>query len=385
MDRTAEFFTVVDVLRQHAGVAPSPFAALTAARPLPPSAPHRASRALGRRVRAAPRRVGRLGALAAHKGMFDDPAAEIAELTATLKAELAALDAAVSAFAADAGVAPAPAGAVAGATGAPAHWAAVTDTLRGHVLDATRGFQDALRVRSENLRAQADRRRGLGGVAGGARWAPAAAALPLDAPLFAATTAAGAGAGAAAGAGAVGAGGGGGGGGGGAAGRRPPRAPARPGTGPGAGPDGGLRRRGAGPPPLAGGHGPGPPTATATPPPGFDPPRVPRAPAAPSFSAAALATVQGARAREADARAVEAAVVEIGAMFTHMAAVVAEQGDVLARIDADVDVAAANVEAARGELSALLARVSAARGFIVRLLALAAFVIVLFAVFRPPS
>jgi len=89
-----------------------------------------------------------------------------------------------------------------------------------------------------------------------------------------------------------------------------------------------------------------------------------------------------ARARASDARAVEGAIVELGSMFTKMSAIVAEQGDVLERIDADLLEASSNVEAAQSELGKLYESVKANRGFILRLFGVLAFVIVLFAAFK---
>ena len=101
-----------------------------------------------------------------------------------------------------------------------------------------------------------------------------------------------------------------------------------------------------------------------------------------SGGAQSLATMHVARTRAADARSVETTIVELGGMFTRMASLVAEQGDVLARIDADTALAADNVEAGRAELGKFYASVKANRGFILRLFAVLAFVIVLFGIFK---
>ncbi len=82
-------------------------------------------------------------------------------------------------------------------------------------------------------------------------------------------------------------------------------------------------------------------------------------------------------------REVESTIVELGAMFTQMATLVAEQGDVINRIDGDMDVVAANVFKAHSELGQLYERVSRHRAFIVKLFVVLAFVIFLFAVFKP--
>ena len=69
-------------------------------------------------------------------------------------------------------------------------------------------------------------------------------------------------------------------------------------------------------------------------------------------------------------------------MFTRMAALVAEQGDVLARIDADTELAAENVEAGRAELGKFYTSVKANRGFILRLFGVLVLVILLFGIFK---
>ena len=98
-----------------------------------------------------------------------------------------------------------------------------------------------------------------------------------------------------------------------------------------------------------------------------------------------LQSLHSARARERGAREVEATVVELGQLFSQVASLVAEQGDVIERIDADMDAAGANVEAGYSELGKFYQSVRRNRGVIVRLLAVAAFVVLLFGVFRPST
>jgi syntaxin 5 len=69
-------------------------------------------------------------------------------------------------------------------------------------------------------------------------------------------------------------------------------------------------------------------------------------------------------------------------MFTRMAALVGEQGDVLARIEADVEEAGGNVEAGQAELSKYYASVKRNRGFILRMFAALVFVILVVRAFR---
>ena len=83
------------------------------------------------------------------------------------------------------------------------------------------------------------------------------------------------------------------------------------------------------------------------------------------------------KTRAADAQAVEGAIVELGSMFTRMAALVSEQGDTIHRIDADTIEAEANVIAGQEELSKLYESVKNNRGFILRMFGVLIFVILL--------
>ena len=200
IDRTAEFGGAAEVLRRLAEG--DPHAARMAPTVRLPARPpiHRESLDLSVAVRAAAHRTGRLYRLAHRRGLFDDPAAEINGLTVAAKRDIADLEELLRALLAgvarqDAGGRAAPAnsgggggddaslpgfggaGGAGSATSARAHWAAVADCLRGHVLDLTRQFSDALRLRSENLKEQAARRKQFAR----STWAPL---VSLDSPLF---------------------------------------------------------------------------------------------------------------------------------------------------------------------------------------------------------
>lgn len=352
MDRTSEFFDTVNVLRIHGGVAASPLAALAQANAAPSSGGLLSAPAasIARGTKRAARQAERAHRLANVRGLFNDPAAELAELSGVLKSDLRALDTALEALSA---------GAAAERDGEPsrgsprAHWVAVTDALRERVLAVTRRFQDALRARAATIADTGARRRTLAHSA----WAPEP--LPDDSPLFAPVP--------------------------------QPEAAAADATSdaaPAAAPNAGgpenatgaravpkyLRRRGAAGP-TAG--------SNALPMPVFS-----AGPSNPGggfggLSAQSLATMHDARARAQDARSVEGTIAELGGMFTRMAALVAEQGDVIARIDADTEDAAVNVEAGAAELAKFYASVKANRGLILKLFAVLVFVILLFAIFRP--
>lgn len=379
MDRTSEFLSVAEVLRAHAATAGAAIGAIgasagatagigagagatarasgavAAVKIPPPSALARASADTAKALRRATERVQRLYRLAARRGLFDDPAAEIADLTGVCKADIASLDTRLRAFVAQAAAAPAASAASAaaaaaggGSGGGPReHWMTAADALNTRLLAATRLFQDALRLRSQNMADQAARRRQFAASS----WAPGAA-LHTHSPLFAPPPLAAAPNGTGAGghhghtAGA-------------APSSAAPNAHGATGALPSAAAEAAsgsaqpsqLRRRagagGVGPPGQAGlptGGAPGAPTGAGHS--AFAPPRLPGAAAAMpgahgassySYTAAQLSQYHDARARAAEMQTVESTIVELGHMFTRMATLVAEQGETVSRIDADMD------------------------------------------------
>jgi syntaxin 5 len=395
MDRTAEFFNTVSVLKEHGGVAASPLVLLaaevgSASKLPPPSLLAKGSAELARDVKRAARLVARLHKLAQLQGLFNDPGAEINELCGLLKGQLAALSSAVRALAEGAARESCGSGAAADAAAAGpgssaealfgpasprAHWTAVAETLQAHVLSVTRHFQVALRARAATLADTSSRRRTFAH----STWVPAP--LPTDSPMFSSGQEAQAEEQAAAASpaaalaqpaaavpvylrrrGGAGAGAGAGGGVGGASAAAAAAATAA-GTGLGSRYGGSSIGSGSSSSSSRGSSG------------GLGAPSY-------AYSAQSLAVMHDARARASDARAVEGAIVELGTMFTKMSAIVAEQGDVLERIDADLVEASANVEAAQSELGKLYESVKGNRGFILKLFGVLAFVIVLFAAFK---
>ncbi|KAJ0402042.1 hypothetical protein ATCC90586_010190 [Pythium insidiosum] len=70
----------------------------------------------------------------------------------------------------------------------------------------------------------------------------------------------------------------------------------------------------------------------------------------------------------------------ITGMYTRMATMVAEQGEIISRIDDDMNIAQANVEAAHGELLKLYSMVSSNRSLIIKIFIVLLLVIFLFVV-----
>lgn len=81
-------------------------------------------------------------------------------------------------------------------------------------------------------------------------------------------------------------------------------------------------------------------------------------------------------------RAVESTIVELGQMFTRMASLVAEQGEMVDRIDADMAVTLDNVTEAHSQLSTYYASIMTNRAFIAKLFGVALFVCVLVMVYK---
>lgn len=366
MDRTSDFFGTVEVLRTHAGVVPNALAQLgNAQRVPPPSALQQASKIVAKGLKVTGRRVMRLYRLAHRKGLFDDPALEINELTAVIKAEIESLERHLRQFSAEAARVHGSWDASSPAPASPAgHWAAVSDALRANLLSVTRTFQDALHLRGETVKEQASRRQQFAH----STWAPSRAALPLDSPLF----------------------------------QQPPP-PAQQGQLYGSQAPGSSRQ--AAPSPGSNSGGSSHPTATsgeqggghvaagvrqrrpAHPPLPYGQQPQPQhqyaqQPAYNPMSMQAFVGVSDARAGAAAMAQVEATIVELGPLFTRMAGLVAEQGEVLARIDADIDEAHTNVEEGASELGKYLKSVQANRGFILKLFGVLLFVILLFGIFR---
>ncbi|DAZ99411.1 TPA: hypothetical protein N0F65_004044 [Lagenidium giganteum] len=89
---------------------------------------------------------------------------------------------------------------------------------------------------------------------------------------------------------------------------------------------------------------------------------------------------QDAQTRFQNAQQVESTIVEISGMFSRMATMVQEQGEIISRIDDDMNIAQTNVEAAQGELLKLYTMVSGNRALILKIFLVLILVIFLFVV-----
>lgn len=86
------------------------------------------------------------------------------------------------------------------------------------------------------------------------------------------------------------------------------------------------------------------------------------------------------QSRVESASQVESTIVELSGMYTRMANMVAEQGEVVGRIDDDMDMAQLNIEAGQNELLKYFKTVSGNRALILKLFAVILVIIFLFTV-----
>ncbi|GJP36431.1 hypothetical protein CLOM_g20940 [Closterium sp. NIES-68] len=153
----------------------------------------RASR-IGLCIHQTTQKLQKLAKLAKRTSMFDDPTAEIQDLTAVIKQDITALNASISDLQA---LCEAQAEASGGKKGQNRHTSehsnTVVDNLKSRLMNTTKEFKDVLTMRTENLKVHENRRQlfsATSGIAGasGARQRPAAAALAAAPPPWAASS-----------------------------------------------------------------------------------------------------------------------------------------------------------------------------------------------------
>lgn len=337
--------------------------------------------------------ITRLVSLVNLKGLFNDPTEEINEVTTLFKTDLKSLSEDVLTLQRFAG------GHLPGSpqmhTQRQLHCQTVAEALRQKLGSHTKKFQEALSVRTGVLKEQSSRRSRFSHNRSRPR-------VQLDSPLFAkprqpehpATI--GPEVKSSAGEGGVD---------GGAAmetGKTSPILPTssfphatnsnRYGPMTGAGPDDGLRRRGgtaptvgsasAGPSGGSRGYGAGPfgiPLAKGT----VNPSNSINEPFRPGGTmggSMAYSYAPAVSERREAVHQVESAVVELGTMFSRMATMVAEQGEVVNRIDDDTEISHMHVKQGQSELEKYFRNLQGDRALILKLFAVLIFFIVLFVV-----
>lgn len=157
----------------------------------------RASR-IGLCIHQTTQKLQKLAKLAKRTSMFDDPTAEIQDLTAVIKQDITALNATISDLQA---LCEAQAEASGGKgrgqnRHSSEHSSTVVDNLKSRLMNTTKEFKDVLTLRTENLKVHENRRQlfsatsGAHGGIGQTRQRPAAAALTAAPPPWAAQSAA---------------------------------------------------------------------------------------------------------------------------------------------------------------------------------------------------
>lgn len=284
---------------------------------------------IGHGIHGTSQKLERLAQLAKRSGMFDDPAREIAELSAVIKQDITALNTAIAELqnhAARAG----------GSKQTADHTVTVVDTLKSRLMGATKSFKEVLTIRQENVKSQNARRQmfsnnaGPGGR-GGARPNPFARGAAGPGGTF-------------------------------------PRLAAPDGMSGGFGGGGNLQggRAGGGllPTHTAGGGGAGFATGGQ------------------QQGQMLLANQdQYLSARSEALQNVERTITELGGIFQQLATMVAEQGEMAVRIDENVERSVANVDSAQTQLLKYLNSISSNRWLIMKIFGVLISFLVFFVVF----
>uniref|UniRef100_A0A5B7B4I9 Putative syntaxin-31 n=1 Tax=Davidia involucrata TaxID=16924 RepID=A0A5B7B4I9_DAVIN len=159
-DRTSEFRSLSKTLKKVGGIAASNESQKDPGTPKPPATSYRsefnkkASR-IGLGVHETSQKIARLARLAKRSSIFDDPIKEIQELTALIKDDITALNVAVSDLQtlqsleiADGYY----------SEDRVIHSTTVCDDLKNKLMGATKQFQDVLTTRTENIKAHENRK-----------------------------------------------------------------------------------------------------------------------------------------------------------------------------------------------------------------------------------
>jgi syntaxin 5 len=107
---------------------------------------------IGHGIHGTSQKLEKLTALAKRSSMFDDPAREIAELSAVIKSDITALNTAIAELQNHAAR-------VSATKQGSDHSVTVVDTLKTRLMGATKSFKEVLTMRQENVKAQSERRK----------------------------------------------------------------------------------------------------------------------------------------------------------------------------------------------------------------------------------
>lgn len=342
-DRTAELHSVAERLRRtQAGSAINSYhpasngSAEAGARPTVPQASgsmqsefsRKASR-IGLSIHQTSQKLSKLAKLAKRTSMFDDPATEIQELTVVIKQDITALNAAISDLQElcdsrnDGG---------SQSKHSSEHSTTVVDSLKSKLMDTTKEFKDVLTMRTENLKVHENRRQLFSATAPKDGGNPFARQKPLGLLANGSSTSSA------------------------------PPAPWENGSASGA--HGSSSSSGArlfnAKELTASRRRPGIEAAATS---------SPRAQQAQMVQTQQLAVAQDSflQSRAEALHNVESTIHELSNIFTQLATMVAQQGELAIRIDENMDNTLANVEGAQGALLKYLNRISSNRWLIIKI------------------
>ena len=281
---------------------------------------------IGHGIHGTSQKLEKLTALARRSSMFDDPARDIAELSAVIKSDIQALNTAIAELqnhaARDRGA----------TKQGSDHSVTVVDTLKTRLMGATKSFKEVLTMRQENVKAQGERRKMFSNESARAPHRPNPFARPRGPDGKVVGPGPGAGAG-------------------GAAANFPRLA------------DGGMGAAG-------GGGG------------GFDGYVSGRNDGGQSQSQVLLANQDQYMSSRSEAlQNVERTITELGGIFQQLSTMVAEQGEMAVRIDENVEQSVANVDSAQTQLLKYLNSVSSNRWLIMKIFGVLISFLVFFIVF----
>ena len=278
---------------------------------------------IGHGIHGTSQKLEKLTALARRSSMFDDPAREIAELSAVIKSDITALNTAIAELQNHAAR-------VSATKQGSDHSVTVVDTLKTRLMGATKSFKEVLTMRQENVKAQGERRKMFSNESARAPHRPNPFARP--------------------------------------------RGPDGKVSGPGGGAGGSaanfprLADGGMG---AAGGGGGG-----------FDGYVSGRNDGGQSQSQVLLANQdQYLSSRSEALQNVERTITELGGIFQQLSTMVAEQGEMAVRIDENVEQSVANVDAAQTQLLKYLNSISSNRWLIMKIFGVLISFLVFFIVF----
>ena len=153
MDRTSEFFSIVDQRRSQQSIVHPPRPPITRSEFTAEASE------IGAAIYATAEKLGKLTQLAKSKSLFEDPTAEINAMTALIKTEIVSLNSKLAELK--------------GRQHASrtkqreSHSTSVVESLSSQLRGATRDFQDVLHTRSANIKLLQDRRSQFSGFGGG--------------------------------------------------------------------------------------------------------------------------------------------------------------------------------------------------------------------------